>query len=222
MNYIVNEKLKTKINKEILDKRKPEFRIRYYIFKVLFVVPWLIFFIPFIMTLPLIVFNVRNGYLADAFGFMVIWLLAFIGAMVFVIIPAAIRSKIHEKYLMPWVAKKEECVEITDKYIEQGFYNPWYGEHYWTNTIRFAQLVQIEYDDYQKLLRVYGPIEIKEWIRSDKTQCWDKTAADPNAGMSQWIEIPAFYENFEELMKELEEMSGKEIINREREFMYYK
>ena len=152
---------------------------------------------------------------------MAFWLVAFIAAMVFVIIPAAIRSKIHQKYLMPWVGDREANVEITDEYIEYGFYNPWYGEHYWTNKILFSQLVQIEYDDNQKLLRVYGPMEVGEWLDADKSHCFGMSKADSDAGMREWIELPAFYENFEALKKELTEETGKEIINNQREFIYY-
>ena len=84
-----------------------------------------------------------------------------------------------------------------------------------------SQLVQIEYDDNQKLLRVYGPMEVGEWLDADKSHCFGMSKADSDAGMREWIELPAFYENFEALKKELTEKTGKEIINNQREFIYY-
>ncbi len=221
MNYTMDLKLRKEINKEILHKRKPEFKIRYYMYRVLIVVAWLVFIVPFIMTIPMLVHNIMVGWISDSFACGAIWLIAFIAAMIVAIIPLCIRSTFHKKYLMPWVGDSEANVEITDKYIEYGFYNPWYGEHYWTNKIRFSQLVQIEYDENQKMLRVYGPMEVGEWLDTDKSYCFGKQKADPDAGMSEWIELPAFYENFEGLKKELVEKSGKEIINNQREFIYY-
>ncbi len=222
MTYDVDDRVKKEVFAEIMAKRKDAVKTPLLWKKILTCVSWLIFLIPLVLLVKPAMEFISNGWIADFFGLGAILLIAFAVAMFFSIIPRSIKSVVYRKHFMPWYAKYKERVEITDKYIEHGYYNLFWGTRFWTNKIRFNQLLHLEYDDNQKLLRVYGPIEIREWIDSSKSSCWDKSSADPSAGMESWIEIPYYFKNFEALKKELEEKTGKVIVNNEREFMFYK
>ena len=122
---------------------------------------------------------------------------------------------------MPWVPKKEEEVVLSEKAIEHGYYNNFCGEYFYTYKIRYRDVVRLEYDKDQCLLRIYGPREERWWTGIDRSQCHDKFPADYQ-NKETWIEIPTYFGEFEGLMKELEERTGKVIEDKTRPFITYK
>ena len=82
-------------------------------------------------------------------------------------------------------------------------------------------MMRIEYDGIQKLLRIYGPIEERWWTSQDMSTCQNKFGANPEDKDSTWIEIPAYFEKFKLLEKELSEKSGKNIEFIQRPFRTY-
>lgn len=222
MVYEVNDEKKKQVVAEIKKKRSDKVKIPYIVFKIGLVICFFVFLIPTVISIYYAVAAFKEGYGADGFFMLLFIVLGFMAALVLMIIPACIRSVAIRKYLMAWVPKNEEQVILTEKAIEQGFCNKLWGEFFYTFKVRYRDIVRMEYDENQCLLRVYGPREERHWMDSDKGHCVNKFPVDYENESEGWIEIPTYFENFEGLKKELEEKSGKVIENKSRPFLKYK
>ncbi len=135
-----------------------------------------------------------------------------IPALIFSLLPLTVKRQAYRKYLRPWASYEQEGLTLYTKTFEQGYIDLFSGQGYLTNRMRYADIVRMEYDESQEILRVYGPFEVKEWSSINRERCYDTVPPDPSYDV--WIDLIAYYEDFPKLMKELEERSGKKIIRK--------
>ena len=221
MLYEVDKKKRNAVIKDIKKKRSDKVAVSYLVWNIGIVVCLIIIFIPSVIGIAMSVNFFMTGDSASAYTSWIFILLGLIAAAVVYIIPAAFRSIAIRKYLMAWIPKIKERVLMTDKAIEHGFYNKFYGEHYYTFKIQYHDVVRIEFDEMQNLLRVYGPKEERWWTDIDKNYCVDKTTPNYQDKEGTWLEIPTYFDDFDGLKRELEERTGKQIENTVRPFMLY-
>ena len=222
MIYKVNKEKKKAVVAEMKRRRKDKVAVPYAVFNIGIVICILIFLAFSVFGVVMSISCWKDGYTAEAWAFLIFVMFGVMAAALIYIIPVSVRSVAIRKYLMPWVPKTEEEVVLTEKAVEYGFCNKMWGEYFYTFKIRYHEMVRMEYDEGQCLLRLYGPKEERWWTDSDKSMCHDKFARDVNGKDSTWMEIPTYFEGFEELKRELEKRTGKAIENKSRPFEVYR
>lgn len=135
-----------------------------------------------------------------------------IPALLFALLPMAVKRQAYRKYLRPWASYEQEELVLYTKTFEQGYIDLFSGQGYLTNRMRYADITRMEYDVDQEILRVYGPYEVKEWSSAGRERCYD--TIPPNPAYDVWIDLLAYYEDFPKLMEELEGRSGRKIIRK--------
>ncbi len=148
-----------------------------------------------------------------------VMLVAFILACLVSIIPLWIGSIINNRYLWNWSGRKREVVFFRPKVLEWAHYDYSNNKNYQVLQMRYADIVRIEYDSEQRLLRVYGPVETKEWDSIERTRCVEVIKRDSNiAADALWFTLPDYFDDFEEMKAQLVERTGLEIMECNRKF----
>lgn len=222
MKYIVDSKKKSQMIKDIRKKLGAKVIVPTIIWRVLFTV---IICLATIVACGTIYLGMKVK--EDAwFVFLTGAVVVFCGALILALIPLCLRSYVLRKYMMPWVGLKDEEIVFDDKMITHRFENIfWQGymeTYWWTFYIRYNQVLRIEYDEVQRMLRVYGPKGSRKWSDSDYSQCISKVGANPEWKDETWLEIPEYFEHFDEIVAQIEERTGLKTVNKVRPFETYK
>ena len=222
MVYSVNTTEKKLVTKNIKDKMGAKLGIPMFIYKVLF-------FLIAVLAVGEVIFLYINSLeeTEDRWIILLVTIAVVSCSVLFLsIIPLGIRSHVLRKYMMPWVGLKDEQIIIDDNKITHKFINVFWQENretfWWTFEIKYNQIVRIEYDEFQQMLRVYGPKGSKKWADSEQRNCISKVGANPEWKDSTWLTIPKYFENFDEIKTQLEERTGLSIINNVRSFETYR
>lgn len=153
-----------------------------------------------------------------------------------------IRSNILRKYMYTWQGKKAEEIIFDDDTVTYRFASVYWRDYmqpYSENDsvanysrhdsiqnyrlcerMRYRQILRMEYDEKQHLLRLYGPVEKRSYSDNYKT-CTGKIGADPAKKDSEWLEIPEYFNGFEEIKSRLAYNTGLQIENTQRPFHTY-
>lgn len=222
MVYNVNKVEKKLIAKDIKDKMGAKLGIPMFIYKVLF-------FLIVVLAVGEVIFLYISSLeeTEDRWIILLVTIAVVSCSVLFLsIIPLGIRSHVLRKYMMPWVGMKDEEILLDDNRIVYKFMNIfWQGyqeKFWWTFEIKYNQIVRIEYDEFQQMLRVYGPESSKKWSDRGLRTCISSVKADPEQEVIDCLEIPAYFDRFEELKSKLEEKTGQKVINNSRIFTTYR
>ena len=222
MKYLVNSEKKKAVVKKIRKMHGATVSIPTLIWRILFMVIIGLVVLGICGVLYLGITESEDAWIIYLVGAIVV----FCGALILSIIPLCIRSHVLRKYMMPWVGLKKEEIVFTEDSIVHKFINIfWQGymeSFWWTFRIRYKHVLRIEYDEEQKMLRIYGPKESRKWADSKCTQCISKVGANPEWKDATWLEIPEYFENFDEIVSQIEERTGLKTVNKIRPFETYK
>ena len=222
MKYIVDNKRKSQMIKDIRKKLGAKVIIPTIIWRALFAVIICLVVIGACGTIYLGSLESEDAWFIYLVGVVVV----ICGALLLSIIPLCLRSYVLRKYMMPWVGLKDEEIVFADKMITYRFENIfWQGymeKYWWSLYIRYRQVIRIEYDEVQRMLRVYGPRGSRKWHDPYYEQCIGKVGANPEWKDETWLEIPEYFEHFDEIVAQIEERTGLKTVNKVRPFETYK
>ena len=223
MKYTVDKKKKKQITKEI----KKKLGAKVLIPKIIWTIMFIIIAIATLGISCIWMYHSLGGDTDTLILSILLVVLMFPAFGLFVaIIPLCLRSYVQRKYMMPWVGLKDEEIVFDDKMITYRFENIfWQGymeKYWWSLYIRYRQVVRIEYDEVQRMLRVYGPRGSRKWHDPYYEQCIGKVGANPEWKDETWLEIPEYFEHFDEIVAQIEERTGLKTVNKVRPFETYK
>lgn len=134
-------------------------------------------------------------------------------------------SKQIQKIIMSSKLLNVTCKDISQEVIILGsnsisheYYLRYYGRSYWSDRIMYKDILRIEYDEKNKLLRVMGPMRTDEWEDIKKQHHYDTIIESKKYyDFETWITIIEYFDGFEEIVKILEEKTGLNVVNKIRE-----
>jgi len=221
MNYCVNKKTKKQLISIIRKNIGAKVLIPRYIYSFMFVVIFLGAIILTLLACPLLLQEENGIYWCFMWGGII-----FCFAWIVALPPICIRAHILRKYMMPWIGKKDEKVELGDEELTHKYINIfWQGYRetfWWSAQIKYKDIVRIEYDEKQHLLRIYGPYEHKKYNDDQFELYISRVKINSEDKEECWIELPDYFENFDEIKVQLEERTGLTVINQVRPFETYR
>lgn len=164
--------------------------------------------------LPVVIESIGAGYIGEA----VLVLVALIPVLAIVaviwLIILFFRTHMEKKYLRPWLSYTEEHLWLHRKSMEWGHCNRFDGKYYWMLQMKYEDVQRIEYDETQHLLRVYGPYGGKKWDNCNQDRCLDSFDPYTDAKPDEHFVFCDYYNDFQQLIKDLEEVTGKTVIKK--------
>lgn len=210
--YAVDMNLKNKIIQEMRLVQQPKMKNRILVCKVLFIAVSLVYVLPTIYLVICAMEQFKMGNVADAWGILSLDILVMCLALILLIVPLCVKQSAEKKYMWKWSSRKDEYVRLQSKSIVWLRYDTLLGQYYWEHQILYKDIKKIEYDVSEKILYVYGYMSGIEWESVNCEECLDTVELDRTISPLPWMTLPAYFENFEELKKNISELSGHEII----------
>ena len=164
--------------------------------------------------LPVVIESVSAGYIGEAVLVLVALIPVFAIVAVIWLIILFFRTHMEKKYLRPWLSYTEEHLWLHRKSMEWGHCNRFDGKFYWVLQMKYEDIQRIEYDETQHLLRVYGPYGGKKWDSCSQNRCLDSFDPYTDAKPDEHFVFCEYYNDFSQLIKDLEEVTGKTVIKK--------
>lgn len=222
MVYYVNKAEKKLIAKEIRKKRGAKVSIPTLIYRILFMLIISLVLCEAVFWLEICHEEDELRFILGVIGVCIVT----VTFLLLAIVPLCIRSYVIRKYLMPWVGMKDEEVLLEEDRIVHKFMNIfWQGYRekiWWTFDMKYEHIKRIEYDEYQKLLRIYGAESSKKWADRELHVCVSSSKANPKQEYDNCLEIPAYFGGLEDIKSRLKEKTGLEITDCTRPFATYR
>lgn len=170
--------------------------------------------------IPVVVESLNHGYIGEAL-LVFVALIPVMGVVAVIwLIILFFRTHMEKKYLRPWVSYSEEHLWLHRKSMEWGHCNRFDGKYYWMLQMKYEDIHKIEYDEKQHLIRVYGPYSGKKWDSVRQMRCLDSFDAYTDAKPDEHFIFCEYYENFSQLVKDLEEVTGLQAVKCSREMKF--
>lgn len=214
--YSVNLSLRENLIKKMKNKQKASTAV----WNMLCLLGWValvaVILVAIGSLMPVVIELVNAGYIGEA----LLVLLALIPVLAIVaviwLIILFFRTHMEKKYLRPWLSYSEEHLWLHRKSMEWGHYNRFKGNFYWMLQMKYEDIQKIEYDEEQHLVRVYGPYSGKKWDSINQNRCHDSFDAYTDAKPDEHFIFCDYYNDFAQLLSDLEEVSGKAIVKKNR------
>lgn len=124
------------------------------------------------------------------------------------VISYGIQRIILGHYAAPWASFRREKLFLMGNEIEQSAFEWGYSNSYFSFSIKYSNIRQMEYSESEKILKIYGIMTAKEWDGPDRRRCIDKTTTESKDANETYLTLINYFDEFENLMKELEIRSG--------------
>jgi len=224
MNYIVDREKRNALIKEMRKKQGIFVGFLHTIWRISIGICVFIFLGCTAFGINRFIINYAEGYYFEAWvyalGFM---LIGSIAMLVFSFIPLFINFFINTKFLRPWTKYTNEYLELHSQSMEWGrTVLTFWSSNYWIAQMKYSDILKIEFDKEQKLLRIYGSRTEKIYEDEEKGKRLDTFKTQEKHGEKVWMTICSYYKDFDKLVEELEKLSGKKVIEFNRDFNFRK
>lgn len=212
--YLVNLLLREELIKKMRNKQRASTAV----WNMFRLIGWGVLVVIILVTIgsliPVVIESVRAGYIDEALLVLVVLIPVLAIVAVIWLIILFFKTHMEKKYLRPWLSYSEEHLWLHRTSMEWGHYNRFKGNFYWILQMKYEDIQRIEYDEEQHLVRVYGPYSGKKWDSINQNRCHASFDAYTDAKPDEHFIFCEYYNDFVQLIGDLEEVSGKKIVKK--------
>ena len=128
------------------------------------------------------------------------------------VISYVLNAILEKNHMYLWTTRLHEELHLQKSALEYGCYTKHQSNEFYTWKIKYAEIKRVEYDPKNYCVKIYAPVSYKEWTDNSRARCLDSDHfKDVNNEEVSTI-IPSYFTHFEKFLKEVEQRTGKEVL----------